>query len=578
MWKRGGRSSALDRAQALLSARRSGKGAAESAETPHAAVKTRRVAPHTQQLLSDLSDLSSVNSAAEHEDGIVDSVAKRIQERQGDSSKDVNPQRSIRRGGGGGGESRFLKKKKAPAVTNSSQSPTFSKSQMPESRHSHSSVRGLSMLESHSHKQSHVEVQEQTKQGPSPLQILTSDSGILPEPSASLSLKAPSPLSAQFSSEPSLKGKRLIKNKAAVPVDRSNITADSTMLSGGYKRAEASASMKTKSLRRVRGVSLESDEDKMRNLLLGDSDSAETSLSLKSSSTMRTAQKMLRKSSPKVAFPLTSVRPSSSSVIVLPHSSISSAQRGSPLKVIAHAHLNPSVLHPSPSPPLDSPSRAERRHSSLSSSIGREEVLSLEELFTGHPASEDSDDFKMNILMLDDLMPVTLGFTEETPRNEGEAKHSKHKVPVPASLNGHQQLSGLKEEEEQQQQDEEVVDYESDFETEPDYSASQVLEHLEGDGEEEKDVSEVREEALESHLKTEDDYSSRFSNTNCSSAAQTSNRSETSESPSRNRDSRSSVSHAGHYSSQQLRRSSLPSRVLKEAVVQTEPLAYALSS
>ena len=115
MWKRGGRSSALDRAQALLSAKTSGGGAAGSvrgsAGSLHSvslhlskvsetcgvnpgyvltdansssslqdavggSVKARSSSPHTRALLSDVSDLSSVSSAPEPGvDTLLDSTA-----------------------------------------------------------------------------------------------------------------------------------------------------------------------------------------------------------------------------------------------------------------------------------------------------------------------------------------------------------------------------------------------------------------------------------------------------------------------------------------------------------------------
>lgn len=122
-----------------------------------------------------------------------------------------------------------------------------------------------------------------------------------------------------------------------------------------------------------------------------------------------------------------------------------------------------------------------------------------------------------------------------------------------------------------------MLDYQSDFEsesrTERNYSASQVSEQLLGDRDEEEAVSEVRDEALDSdvsHGRTEDDYSSTFSDPSRSYMSRTSDHSDASESLSRSRDSRSPVSHSSRTSSQQSSRRAAARRVLKEAAVQTQ--------
>ncbi|XP_075997779.1 uncharacterized protein C19orf44 homolog isoform X2 [Genypterus blacodes] len=532
MWSEGRRSSALDRAQALLSARRNRGGDAESTGRPavktarstgpvRGALKTRSAPLHTHDFLSDLSDLSSSSSAADNGAGVLDSPANMIQGLGVESFKDPNTQSSIGEG------IRFLKKNMPPAATNGT---TISKSQMPES--------------SSSHKDSQEKAPETRP-----------DMGVVSQTSSSQSFKA------QFSSEPSLREKRFIKTKAALTVDSSSAT------------------------------SLKTDEEKMMNRLLGKSVSFKKSLlPHERPSAMRTSGKIMSKKSPTVSSTpcLAAVHPSSSC----------SSQCGSPSNLVAsaQAHLSPFVLSPLPpppcvssTPPIGSPSRAGSPQSSLSSLLDYNEALSLDELFVAGPGSEDShnemslstsEDFRINILTLDDLEPATAGLTDET-QTEGESKNSKHRAIVPASLNGYQQLSGL-EEVKEEQQEEDVLDYQSDFEsksrTEADYNASQVLECLVGDTEEEEDVSEVGEEAQESHGKTDDDYSSRFSDIRCSSATRTSNRSPTLFS--RIRVPRASASHASQSSC------SLPSRQLgrgvqrKEAAVQTHPhpLAQAWSA
>lgn len=154
-------------------------------------------------------------------------------------------------------------------------------------------------------------------------------------------------------------------------------------------------------------------------------------------------------------------------------------------------------------------------------------------------------------------------------------REAKLGVPVPRSPSGRQQLPRLKEKEHQQ---EDVLDYQSDFEsesrTEPDYSASQVSEHLQGHGDEEEVASEVREEASDSDVsrrRTEDDYSSTFSETCRTYTSLTSDRSQTLRRSRDSRSSRSSVSHGSRASSRQSRRRATTGKVLKEAAIQTQP-------
>ncbi|XP_044055759.1 uncharacterized protein C19orf44 homolog isoform X2 [Siniperca chuatsi] len=616
MWKRGGRSSALDRAQALLSAKRNSGGDAESVRGSTAktrahtgavggSVETRSAPPNAHTSFSDLSDLSSVSSAPEHGAHTMGSVAAgKPQGRDGD----LRPQSSL-----GGGGIRFLKKAPPPA-NNSSQSPV-SKSQMqqaPEPRYVSSSQRGsqTAALSRLAQIESRIHSRKQTRQGPIPAENLTSDLGISP-PAAAQSLEASVQLSAQSSSDQNLKGKRFLKNNIPVAVNNSNTAAvrspkgPDVAVRSRSRAADAivpSAGLETKSVRVVSGVSLESDEEDMRKLLGDSLDSVDNSFLIPGRpSSKRTADKMLSQSSQKVHStpPPAAVPPSSSSNTVPPHSPASPSRRSSPFRFTgqAQAHFSPSVLSPSPSPPCVSPSppgRLNSRHRagspqrSLSSMSGRSEVLSLAELFpvglgSPDPHSEmsavSSEDFKINVMTLDDLVPATLDFTEETSGKEREAKHS---APVPGPANRHQQLPGLKEkeEEQQQQQQEDVLDYQSDFEsesrTEPDYSASQVSEHVQGDGDEEEVVSDVREEASDSEMsrgRTEDDYSSTFSDSSRSYTSRTSDRSQT---LSRSRDSRSSVSHGSRTLSRQSRRRASTRKVLKEAGVQTQPdpLAY----
>ncbi|XP_068563284.1 uncharacterized protein C19orf44 homolog [Cebidichthys violaceus] len=605
MWKRGGRSSALDRAQALLSAKRN-RGDAESVQGNTGAVggslKNKSASSSTHALLSDLSELSSVSSAPEHGGGTMlgsaagaGAGAGTTQAREGLSTKDLRPQGSL-----GGGGSRFLKKAPPPA-TISSQSPV-SKSHMqhvPEHRNVSSSQRGsqtaalsrLAQIESRIRSRKQVQVQEQARQGPRPAENLNSDVEVSPPPAAR-SLEAPAQLSAQSSSDRSLKATRFLKNKTAVAgndvttaADRSPKGADVGVGSRAADAVVPLAGLETKSVRVVSGVSLESDEEDMRKLLGDSLDSVDKSFLIPGRrSSVRTGDTMVRSSPPPAAVP-----PSSSSNRAPPRSPASPPRRTSPFRFTgqARAHFSPSVLSPSPSPPCDSPSpppgrvdsphRAGSPQRSLSSVSGRGEVLSLEELFSDEHHSEmsavTSEDFKINVMTLDDLV-----FTERTPGKEREVKHS---VPPPDSPNRKDEQQQQQQEEEEEEED--ALDYQSDFEsesrTEPDHSVSQVSEHLQGDGdgdEEAAAVSEVREEASHSDVsrgRTGDDYSSTLSDT---SRSWTSDHSQKLSKSSDSGSSRSSSSHGSQTLSRQPRRRASARKVLKETAVQThpDPLAY----
>ncbi|XP_049442973.1 uncharacterized protein C19orf44 homolog [Epinephelus fuscoguttatus] len=626
MWKRGGgRSSALDRAQALLSAKRSSRGDAESEQESTAktrghtgavggSVKTRPASPDPHLLLSDLSELSSVSSAPGHGAadllGSATPAAAKTQGREGDSTKDLRPQSSL-----GGGGSRFLKKVPPPAAS-SSQSPVRrgQMQQDPEPRYVTSSQRSsqTAALSRLAQIESRIRSRKQVQE-PKSAENLTSDLGISPPPVAQ-SLEAPVQLSAQSSSDRSLRGKRFLKSKTDAAGNNSNTSLEGRDVSARSRSRAAhvigpSAGLEKRSVRVVRGVSLESDEEDMRKLLRDSMDSSDNSFFIpERPSSTRAADKMLSRSSHRVhSSPLpTAVLPSSSNTAP-PRSPASPSLRGSPFRYTgqAQAHFSPSVLSPASSPPRASPSPPRRLNSphhrvgspqrSLSSMSGRSEVHSLEELFSVGPGFEDphsemssvsSEDFKINVMTLDDLVPATLGFTEETPGKElPKRKEAKPSAPLPGSPSRHRQGLGLKkikqkEEPQLQQQDEDSLDYQSDFEsesrTEPDYSASQVSEHLQGDGDEEEVVSEVREEALDSDAsrsrRTEDDYSSTFSDTSRSCTSRTLDRSQTA---SRSRDSRSYVSNDSR-TSRQSRRGASARKDLKEAAVQTQPdpLAY----
>ncbi|KAL6108546.1 uncharacterized protein ACO6RY_19052 [Pungitius sinensis] len=572
MWKRGGQSSALDRAQALLSARRSSRGDVESFQGSSAkagavggSLKTKHSS--TNPLLSSLSDVSSVSSAAEHGgDTMLGSAtpAAKSKARERLSTKDL-------RGG-----SRFLKKA-PPAATNSSLSPVCKRQtqQAPGPRnvpsyHRGSQAAALSRLaQIESRIGSCKRVQGDARQGPKPGDNLTSDKEISPTPAAR-SLEAPVQLSAQSSSDQSLKGISFLKNRTTTV---NNLTTTAAAAAwppkggdvGVWSRSRAAdtvvplAALEKKPVRVVSGVSLESDEEDMRKLLGDTLDSINNrSMSRRPSST-RTGDKMVHSSPP----------PSSSLNTAPPGGPASPSRHSSPFQTPgqAPALFSPPALSPppslpcvSPSPPgrVDSPHRVEGPEGSLSSFSGCGEVLSLDELFSVGPGSGDpqremsavtSEEFKINVMTLDDL-----GFTESKP---GEQREVKHSVPPPESPNRHQEQQ---QEEEQEEQDAWLYqsDFDSESRTEPDYSVSQVSEHLQGDGAgEESDL----EHSNTSHRRTEDDSLSTVS--------------DYSQHFSKSEDSGSRVSHGGRTSSRQSRRPNSSRRVSKETAAQTrhDPLA-----
>ncbi|XP_034071884.1 uncharacterized protein C19orf44 homolog isoform X3 [Gymnodraco acuticeps] len=563
MWKQGGRSSALDRAQALLSAKRSGGGAVGSAGSLHSdavggSVKARSSSPHTHALLSDVSDLSSVSSAPEPGvDTLLGSAA--ASHGEGPPTQDLRPQIPV-----GGGGSRFLKKAPPPAI-HSSQSPVRSRhmQQVPEHRSVSSSQRGsqaaaLSKLaQIESRVRSRMQVQDH-----GPAESVASNMG-----AASPSQEAPVRLSAQSNSEQSRGGKHFLKNKTAGAAGSPDVGVRSRSRAAEFAGPAAGLDRKP-----VRGVSLESDEEDMRKLLGESLDSEDHSfLAPVRASSLRTADKMLSRSSQRGRSPSPPpyVSPSSSS-LPEPPSPASPPRHGSPFRFTgqAQAQFSPSLLSPSPSPHRGgSPPR------SLSSISGRGEVLSLEELFSEDPhremsavSSEDGQqDFKINVMTLDDLVPATLGFTEETPEKKSKQREVKHSSADPGSSNRHQQRPPFKEKEKKEEEE----DYQSDFESVSRTDHSQVSEHLQGDAEEEEDGSVIREEASDSDLsrgRTGADYSSSFSDTRRSCSSQTSDGT-----GSQRRSSRSSESHSSRNSSHQGRRGASTRKVLREVAVQTQP-------
>lgn len=406
-------------------------------------------------------------------------------------------------------------------------------------------------------------------------------------------------LSAQSSSDLSIKGKRFLKSKTPITTATTLATALVTPTVApkapetSYRAAMLLAGSKVPPQAVVsQGVTLDSDEEDMRQLLSGSFESPEDSLLRGTQSTTR---KSFRKGSQKVS-PSPPPAGRASSVRRLSRSPPSPTRRG----YRPQAQQSPSlsvhsvILSPATTPPK-TPSHA--RLGSLSSASDHSDVRSLEELFPEAPAYNDdisersgvSDDFKINIMSLDDLAPMTLGDTERPAEQKPETPVSKHRTRAPGPQSLEEVSPGEKEE---------MLDYESDFEsevrTETDGNGSEISEHV-GD-EDEKEASEVGEvkdhddsDSDRSRRRYDDDFASlseRSSRARSRSYATRTDRSRTAGSLSDGTISRVSRSLSRSDSSSRTitpprRSEARPSGpAVREAAVQTQPdgLAYAWSS
>ncbi|XP_068612282.1 uncharacterized protein C19orf44 homolog [Brachionichthys hirsutus] len=485
MWKRGGRSVALDRAQALLSGSRSSRDP-ESGQGPGA--ETQGFAfPNANVTFSDVSDSSLSSSTAGGG------------QRRGGVGSTKSPPRSV--------GSRFLKKTPSAAdrhptpISNNQTQQVLQARSVPSTLGSQTAA--LSRL---SRLQSRFCSRMQAGPEPKPTEDLDSDMEV------SLAAAAPSPEASveESSSHRSSKGRRFLKKNTSAVVSNTNAASGRAPQAAdiGVKsrsRAGAVVPVVVETKRAMSGVRLESDEEDMRKLL-GDSwDSADNHLVLPGNpSSMRTSEKMFGGGSQRA-------------------DSSPPPRRSPPFRFVGEAqpHFNPSV------PP---PSRSSRRASSsppgtrdsLSSVGAHSEALSLDELFPVGPGSDgpagltaavSPEDSDLRVMTLDDLAPDDPGGSEEAPGQQVTWRNR------PASQN-RQQLPRMEEEEEEEEEEEDRgedrgedsgVDYQSDFEsesrTEPDNSASLVSEHFQLD--EDEDEDEVREEASGvSDVRTDEDLSS----------------------------------------------------------------------
>ncbi|XP_067086004.1 uncharacterized protein C19orf44 homolog [Osmerus mordax] len=527
MWNRGARSSALERAQAQLSGRRLVNTVPEPWEAKRSTSSLDGVAKTALQTrqtsFQDLSDLSSEGTVSH--DIIRPTAARRLGKQEHSSPPPPAPESSG--AGAGGGGSRFLKK--APPAMASSLSPALSKTQTQplEPRYVASSQRSsqstalsrLALIEDR------IRNRQQARDGPP---SSAPNRGSTPGPAAQ---ETPLSLSAQSSSDLSMKGKRFLKTKTPTTTATTLATAANapTVAPKGseasFKAATPLGGSKASPVAN-RGVTLDSDEEDMRQLLGGSFESPEDSLltGLRGAS-QNIPRKSFRKGTPKISPSPPSVGRASSARRL--SRSPPSSLRGSPNRFgfssRPQAPPSPSLSAHSPvlSPLPQSPegpfpgrtgslrSRPLRR--SLSSPLDRSDVRSLEELFPEalgsleelHPEalgslaelypealdSDDaisehsgvSDDFKIKVMSLDDLAPVTLGDTGRPAKKKTESKHRAVVSPRP--------LEEEPSEEAQEEAQELALSYESDFESEvrTEEGASDISEHL---GDEKEETSE----------------------------------------------------------------------------------------
>ncbi|CAL8307473.1 unnamed protein product [Lota lota] len=599
MWNRDGRNSALDRAQALLSAKRNDANATEltnrfESHGPGAqayrhtgpgggSVQKSRFPSNTHILSLDLSDLSSVSSVTEHGD----TTNTNKQGREVLSPQDFRASTSLGEGGGG---NRFLKKA-IPKAMASTQSPQFRKNQTqhpPERRFVASSQQGaqsaaLSRLASI---EGRIRARQQAQQSMTQGHAIEGNPHRTIPPTASNSPSPPhghsppelpmAPLSPQLSTnDPGSPRKRFLKKTSVQATANSNLSqsqgakvsveipaaADAGLSVGKYRSASAvklwpSVVKPEPVAGEGRGVSLDSDEEDMRKLLGDSLDSMEDSLLRRRRLPMKTVGK-----------------DSSEKPDPVPSSPLFPAPRRLPSSATPSASTSPFGAS------LSSPHSPLQRSLSSPSSWGRGEVRSLEELFPAGPggppeeegpqsdrsSSISSEDFKFNIMSLDDLVP---DFTEET-------KQKDHQPPKHKAEDRTWTPQPLGDKEEELGEEEVAADYHSDFEslsigTEQDHSPSEISEHL-GASDEDEEKRKKRKQKEDDDISEisgyrDDPYASSFSDRSPSAA-------------SRDTAGCSAPSSSGTLTPSS-RRSTIQRRPGREAATQTrpEPLSYAWST
>ncbi|XP_036442560.1 uncharacterized protein C19orf44 homolog [Colossoma macropomum] len=443
MWNRGGfRSAALERAKAQLSGQRvtnSGTPKKNTQRDVGSANFGKDLLQAGQTPLQGLSDLSSEDADSED------------QSHPADPAK-VAPHFAEPFGMGGG--SRFLKKSASSAAADRqlsapSRTPADASDLklIPQRSSQSVALSRLALIEDR------LRNHKSKKLGP--------DVPLPQEPG----------LSVQSSSDLSMAGSRFLKKKVSTPTDQKD--RDSTHV-GSYNKAPPHVASNVEKR-------IDSDEEDMRRLLGESLDSPDASLTRVLRQSPQVSAKTFMKSSVNVS---SSSVPSAEQHKEKAHvSSAFTAQR--------HQSVSPS---PPSSPKVLPASRSGSRRAvvtplSLNSASGHSEIRSQEELFPVASKDDDtlsersavSDDFKLNVMTLDDLAPVTLG----------TAELSKEKVDsflkmTEESPSGFRELSISSANEishkDRRKPEEAPAEYESDFEseiqTDTALSANEISEHF----------------------------------------------------------------------------------------------------
>ncbi|XP_023810229.1 uncharacterized protein C19orf44 homolog isoform X3 [Oryzias latipes] len=387
MRRRGGGSSALDRAESLLSARSSrtrGRG--------QGFFKTTSNPPNKQVSFCNLSDLSADSSAAGE-----------------NSEQDSRPH------SGFGGGSRFLKK--APPPTSSSRSPVDRKQNLLEPR---------SVPASQQESQTQISAESRSSdRAPETTDCETNGPSHGAGAPTEVSISAAS-ATQQHSAQWSSGGSRFLKKKMGA-----GSTPAAALRSGGGVRSTPLQDLESKP---GKAESVDSDEEYMKKLLGESVDCSDSSLAEEGGRPpLKEPQKML----------------SSQRTHSIPSPPSSAPHRHSPFRYSGRSqnHFSPSVSSPAtplPGKTSDFP-KAESPQQLSSSSSECVEVLSLEELLPGGSVSSEaqskrsevSEDLHVSIKNLDELIPASTSEAE----SQDESRQSD-----PTWWRTHQQLSQEDEE------------------------------------------------------------------------------------------------------------------------------------
>lgn len=189
--------------------------------------------------------------------------------------QDLRPQSSM--GGERGGGSRFLKKKAPPAAAVSSSSQLGGKSQMEQPPPPHLRGSQAAALSRLADVESRVRSRKQVGQPLKPASDLRTSPTPAPPPAAAAAPPQSVRLSPQSTGEQSPRGKRFLKSNRAEGANTSKPAGPPVGVGSRPRAADAADPPAGSEMRRLTGVSLESDEEDMKKLLGDSLDSIDTS-------------------------------------------------------------------------------------------------------------------------------------------------------------------------------------------------------------------------------------------------------------------------------------------------------------